>query len=429
MIVCEVCGTANGDGERFCGQCGAFLEWAGADAGRPAAAQQSPTPSVGAGHGDPGPAGTSGRAAAVDPVTGPAADPVATWTADPVTPRATEPVTPRAADPVTPGATDPGATRAAGPVTVPTADPAASRVGEVLSTAAPGPPVDTDAGPAQPSGQPAERMPAAVQPGQPVRRRPPVAPVEEPRPAPRPGERVCGRCGTGNDPSRRFCRSCGAPLAEAAVVRLPWWRRLLGALAGRSAYAAGERRSRRDFSVARRLVRLLALVVVLAVLVVFGRPLVSTAVNAVRDRMRDPVYFHPVDVTASSARRGAAAERIADGASNRYWAPAGKAEGAWVEAAFGEEVRIVEVMVTPGVSKKPEEFLAAGRPRDIELRASTADGGTKTVKAVLRDEPGPQTVTVKTTGVLRIRLTVRSTYGPGADPPVAVGELEFVGRG
>ncbi|WP_367652517.1 zinc-ribbon domain-containing protein, partial [Intrasporangium sp.] len=27
MIRCEKCGTSNEDGESFCGQCGAYLDW------------------------------------------------------------------------------------------------------------------------------------------------------------------------------------------------------------------------------------------------------------------------------------------------------------------------------------------------------------------------------------------------------------------
>ena len=41
-----------------------------------------------------------------------------------------------------------------------------------------------------------------------------------------PGDLVCGQCGEGNDPSRRFCRRCGASLAAGDGIRpLPWYQR------------------------------------------------------------------------------------------------------------------------------------------------------------------------------------------------------------
>ncbi len=44
--------------------------------------------------------------------------------------------------------------------------------------------------------------------------------------APRPGDLVCGSCGSGNDPARKFCRQCGSSLVAAVVEpTLPWWKR------------------------------------------------------------------------------------------------------------------------------------------------------------------------------------------------------------
>jgi len=45
----------------------------------------------------------------------------------------------------------------------------------------------------------------------------------------RPGDKICGDCGEGNNANRRFCSRCGASLDEAAVVRTKWWRKLLHA--------------------------------------------------------------------------------------------------------------------------------------------------------------------------------------------------------
>ncbi len=50
-----------------------------------------------------------------------------------------------------------------------------------------------------------------------------------PHAPPKPGDLVCGSCGAGNDPARKFCRQCGASLVAAVVEpRLPWWKRFFG---------------------------------------------------------------------------------------------------------------------------------------------------------------------------------------------------------
>jgi hypothetical protein len=42
-----------------------------------------------------------------------------------------------------------------------------------------------------------------------------------------PGDLVCGQCGEGNPPTRKFCSRCGESLTIAEVVRPRWYRRLL----------------------------------------------------------------------------------------------------------------------------------------------------------------------------------------------------------
>ncbi|HWG99292.1 MAG TPA: hypothetical protein VNV66_08215, partial [Pilimelia sp.] len=182
MIVCQVCGTSNAAGERFCAQCGAFLEWDGARVDEPgAAATTGPSPAGAAPAATESPASTGAPVGAGTPAV--AAVPV----------RGGGP-RPNGGEPAAGASADTGPAGAAEPTA---AQPAEVRPTEV---------------------RPTEVRPSEVRPGAPRRQRavtpPPPAPVR----APREGDLACGGCRAGNEPTRRFCRSCGASLAAAATV-------------------------------------------------------------------------------------------------------------------------------------------------------------------------------------------------------------------
>ncbi|MGW0436464.1 NADase-type glycan-binding domain-containing protein [Micromonospora sp. NPDC003197] len=351
MIVCAECGTSNRDDERFCGECGAFLEWDGAVAER------------------------------------------------------TAPV------------------------------PAPQTKQQAETTTAPAPSSSPDDSPETKPSDPVERPtvverttdPVAVQPGQ-VQTRRPVRPVEEPRSAVAAGDRVCPRCQAGNEELRRFCRACGAPLVETEVAaRLPWWRRLLNRLRQRSREARS-RRDRRATANAKRLLKIVAVICVLVILAIVGPPLVSRAISEVRDLTQPHVPLTPATVTASSAGNATPASRIADGAHNRYWAPTGPAVDSWVEVTFARPVRVLDILVTPGINVDQAKFLTVGRPDQLEVSATTSDGKVIGETLKLRDQPGAQTFKFEASGVVRLRIVVRSTYGPQSEPSVAIAEVEFFGR-
>lgn len=76
-----------------------------------------------------------------------------------------------------------------------------------------------------PTPMPQPAVPAAQLPGAAEAKRFAPQPAAQHAP-PRPGDLVCGSCGTGNETHRKFCRQCGASLVAAVVEpRLPWWKR------------------------------------------------------------------------------------------------------------------------------------------------------------------------------------------------------------
>ncbi|MCX4473548.1 zinc ribbon domain-containing protein [Micromonospora sp. NBC_01655] len=379
MITCASCGAANADGRQFCAACGEYL-W---DEG-------SPPPA-------PGPAVTRDR---------------------PVTDRSTDART----DPAVPAPPGPGPSTAGPPA--PVAHP-------------PGP------GGHEPGGHEPVRAgdgtPQPLQPGAPSTTREAPGPAAAVDPASRPPEPelTCAHCGRGNPPNRRICRFCGESLTAPvgpAPERATWWERLrdrwrrLWDRVRRRGPRRPARKDRRAAGAARRLLLLVLGLCLVGVLAVAGPPLARRAVEAVRDRTEDPASLVPAAVSASSEKLGAGAARLTDGASNRYWAPTGTAAGAWVEGRFTEPVRLLTVIITPGVGERRQAFLEAGRPRGLTVVTVDADGKQEKTDIELRDEPGEQQFPVEAANVVRIRLVVRSTYGPGLDPAVAIGEAEFFGR-
>ncbi|MEV4759043.1 zinc-ribbon domain-containing protein [Micromonospora sp. NPDC049559] len=388
MIVCAACGSSNRDNERFCGNCGAFLAWEGTPVARPVA-DPAPTPTPG-----PTPTATS---APVEPATGG--------------------VTATATDEPSRGEADAGA-RAGGAsgTTVTAADTTTATAADAPPTADP---VRTTE-PARPGD------PVAVQPGMATQPRRP-RPVEEVRPAPVVGERICPKCGAGNEKTRRFCSNCGSPLAVQEVVeaKRTWWQRLIDRLRRRNR----EARQRRDRRAARRLLMIISVICVLTILAVVGPPLVRRGINEIRDQTGEHVPLRPTGAQASSEQPDAPAARIFDGATNRFWAPNGPAAEAWVEVNYADPVRILDIVVTPGVSTEQDKFLAVGRPQALAVVATRANGETVDTVLQLRDQPGPQSFEFEAPDVAKLRLVVRSVYGPPrSNPSVAIGEVEFFGR-
>jgi len=409
LIVCERCGSHNADGENFCGACGAFLEWEGAPATPVSPAPVTPTL-------PPEPPVTT------PPVSKPpVSKPPVTTTTAPVT--TTPPVT---ATPINTAATTSGpAPRPPSDWPSPPSDDPPPRTAPVADT----PP--TNGTPT--NGTEAERKgPRAVKPSEATRRRPTptTTPTDEPPPAA--GDLICGQCGAGNDPSRRFCRRCGASLLEAKVAPKPaWWRRLLARLRGRR-YEAGYRRQvRQPVRIHGRVIFILMLAALILLAALPGRPYILAGSEVVKDRIRPHVRVTPIRAYASSSAPNAGPERIIDNVSNQFWAPAatGPAEGQWVEVDLPEPTRVLDLVIHTGISADRKQFNTQARPREVEITFRSEN--RKETRKVIRlgDETGKQEFQVRASRVVRIRITLRSAYGALPNRRVALAEVEIFGRG
>ena len=245
-----------------------------------------------------------------------------------------------------------------------------------------------------------------------------------------PGELVCGNCGAGNAPTRRFCRRCGAGLRDAPVAPpLPWWRRLFAARPGAPAVGYRPRR------VIRRSYGPTVLALVLALLAVAawaGRaPLTRLAAAAV-DRAVSNQSVDPAKLTASSSAPGHPPRLLHDGTDNLFWAPAetgGDGRGQYVDVRFRAPFRLVAIVVRNGASGQPEAYRAQARPRSVRVTFLRDGAPASDRVVVLNDQPGPQDLFFGVDGVTAVRITILGANGVGPGRLVALAELDFRGRG
>ncbi|TNM39709.1 hypothetical protein FHP29_12650 [Nocardioides albidus] len=398
--VCPDCGAALDADEQFCGNCGCYLQWSAASEPEPA---PEPAPVAVEAAVEAAPPPTPPRRGRPQPASPPRLDRRGTAERPPA------PVPPP--PPVTGGGDGSGA------------GPAAPSVAEALV-------VPVDQQPAAP--QPGLQQPGAQQPGRP--RPQPRSRASQPPPEPlNPGDLVCGDCGAGNKATRMFCRRCGHTLAEAEVVRIPWWRRILRRR--KRTTAAGSRPTVHALRRAPSPARLIGTVVALGALGIGGfllRDVVIGAVDTVRDRVSGVEPQVPGKISASSSQPGHGARLARDGTPNKYWAPAstGAGAGEYLEVHFDSPVRLVYLLVTPGVSSSDEEaFLAQGRPKELRIVVDREGDSTALHVAHLEDKRGPARIDLGDSKVTRVRIEIRKAYaGSAAESRTAIGELEFFTR-
>jgi hypothetical protein len=312
-------------------------------------------------------------------------------------------------------------------------------------------------------GEPPPPGPQAIQPAMAKERRQPVrpAPVEQ---AVAPGGPTCSACGAANEPGRRFCRRCGAPVAgsapttaptRAAPARLSWWRRLLARLRGGGGdhgEGGGDRTARaayrRSLDVRFRVLRWVA---VLATLGLGAGAAGLAGINPVSGARSLWERFFPRDervteVTAATSpeeteRPDFAAGAAVDGAPDTAWAagwtlaaddPAADACGDLPTGGGGDAALVLNLPAATELSRlEVQPGLPAGdpdrpnqwRPTRLELRYE--DGSCEEIE--LRDEPGSQEHDIEAEETTSVRVVVLDAAPPtsGDGDLVSIGELRL----
>ncbi|WP_348265902.1 NADase-type glycan-binding domain-containing protein [Streptomyces griseoflavus] len=264
-----------------------------------------------------------------------------------------------------------------------------------------------------------------VLPGRPDAGRPQVrAPGREPGTD---GGVPCPWCGTSNRPDRHFCGLCAMPQSRApqATGTRPWWRRVLDPRNRETPWAGDRPRLRRGFGY----LMTWALWVVLLTLLITAVVNADNAVSAVRDHFskRGPVGPDSVKASRSYPRHGP--ELAFDKLNNTWWGPGVNQSGAgeWIEARFDQPTRLLDVIITPGVSTRADQLSESALPRRVEAVITTADGKKESRFLTLDQAAGGQRRAFRFGEVTAVRLIVRSSYAASADKQVAIAEVEFFG--
>ncbi|WP_346345936.1 zinc ribbon domain-containing protein [Streptomyces sp. SID5789] len=239
----------------------------------------------------------------------------------------------------------------------------------------------------------------------------------------------CPWCSTPNRPDRHYCARCAMPLVaggDQAAVRAPWWRRLFGGTRRETPWAGDRPRLRRVFD---RIGTWITIVVVVT-LTVLGFMYIPDGYQATRDHFAKRAPVSPDRITASHSYAGHKPELVIDQLSNTWWGPgiSQSGKGEWLEATFTEPTRLLDVIITPGVSTRAEKNKESALPHRVKATITLKDGSTTTRDLTLDQGAGGQRRPFRVGEVTKVRFTIESAHAASADKQVAIAEIEFFGR-
>ncbi|WP_308407005.1 carbohydrate-binding protein [Streptomyces sp. AC555_RSS877] len=213
--------------------------------------------------------------------------------------------------------------------------------------------------------------------------------------------------------------------ADDATTVPPWWRRLLDRRNRPAPWAGDRPRLRFGFD---RVGNWLGAAVVLALIacaVVYTGP----AIDAVRDHFVKRAPVAPDRVSASRSYAGHGAPLAFDRINNTWWGPgvSQSGDGDWLEAAFDRPTRLLDLVITPGVSARGDQLGKSAQPHQVDAVITTAEGKKVTRRLTFDQGAGAQRRRFTVGEVTSVRLVVGSAYNASEDKQLAIAEIEFFG--
>jgi hypothetical protein len=237
----------------------------------------------------------------------------------------------------------------------------------------------------------------------------------------------CPWCSTPNRPDRHFCARCAMPMTreEQGGVRRPWWRRMLDFRNQETPWAGDRPRLRRAFD---RILSWLGAAIVLTLLIVLAFQIPAT-VQATKDHFAKRTSIAPDSYSASRSYARHPAKLAFDKWNNTWWGPGvnESGQGQWIEATFDQPVRLLDLLITSGVSTHPAQLQQEALPHHITATITDDKGKTFTREITLDQTAGAQHIPFRVAEVTRVRFTIDTAYFPDKNKQVAIAEIEFFG--
>jgi len=333
-----------------------------------------------------------------------------------------------------PGAEETAGASMVAALAVPVAKPPPA-LPEIEVPPAPEPSLDEDATAPR---KPDDHQPEAMQPAAP---RKATRTIHKTKPTRRlqPGDLICGECGEGNPPARKFCGRCGESLVTAEVVKRPWWKWLwphkkvktleVGERPGKAGVKAKKKVKTETLLALKKVVTTGAIVIVALIALVppFRNWTQDTFVQPVKDKWNDFTTqdFEPVNPEAALATTQTPenpATSAIDHAGNTFWvAPAGNGEPVLILTFGGRTVDLDKAIIQNGAR---DSFAQFSRAQKLHLVFNTG----KSSDVNLKDAPDQQKVGISNGhGITQVEIHVASIYPAIGDPPppVAISEIEL----
>ena len=273
--------------------------------------------------------------------------------------------------------------------------------------------------------------------------RPDAAPQQQPhhRPQqtvkrlPQPGDMICGQCGSGNVPTRKFCGVCGHSLIDAVIQKRPWWKRWLPAkgMKGAKLREGGSRprRTHRVVKVRQGIGRAFRWALALAVLLFGGlyafsqpfRGYVNTQVISGKDAVAgifvDYVPVRQSSISATRERPDHPAKLAMDNDPGTFWAAQTDPQTAALIIQFDHATDLRRMIIHSGDAKK---FLGSARPQRLTLVFDT--GKTHDIRLI--DKPEQQEHAISGgDGVRQVQVLIAGTYPSTESTDTVISEIEL----